>query len=278
MNSVISTATVRVIGSWCLCLCLLWGAAPPAIAANPVSNFSQDDIQEIATLREKAFITSREGDYVAAEELWTQLLEYLPEEPAIWSNRGIVKASQFHLDEAIADYTQAILLAPEEADAYLNRGAAYEMQRDWAAAIADYNRVLDIDPEEAGALNNRGNAEAGQGNWTAAIADYERAADLDRNFALARVNYGLALFQTEQTERSLKVLRGIVRKYPNFPDARAALTAELWAQNQRGEAESQWVAVEGLDKRYQDIDWVRTVRRWPPKVADALEQFLLLEG
>ncbi|MGD1861351.1 MAG: tetratricopeptide repeat protein [Leptolyngbyaceae cyanobacterium] len=271
------TATMRAIGSWCLCLCLLWGMAAPAIAAN-LEDFSKDDIQTIATLREKAFITSREGDYGAAEELWTQLLEYLPEEPAIWSNRGIVRASQFHLNEAIADYTQAIMLAPAEADAYLNRGAAYEMQQDWTAAIADYNRVLDIDPDEAGALNNRGNAEAGQGNWTAAIADYERAADLDRNFALARVNYGLALFQTEQADKSLKVLRGIVRKYPNFPDARAALTAALWAQNQRGEAESQWVAVEGLDKRYQDLDWVRTIRRWPPKVADALEQFLRLEG
>ena len=251
---------------------------PLAISAPAPADFSQADIQEIATLREKAFITSREGDYAAADELWTQLLEYLPDEPAIWSNRGIVRASQFQLDEAIADYTQAISLAPDEPDSYLNRGAAYEMQQDWDAAIADYNYVLDLDPKEAGALNNRGNAEAGQGDWESAIADYEQAADIDPNFALARVNYGLALYQVDRSVEALKVLRGVVRKYPNFPDARAALTAGLWASNKRGEAESQWVAVEGLDSRYKDVDWVRTIRRWPPKVADALEQFLTLEG
>jgi tetratricopeptide (TPR) repeat protein len=251
---------------------------PSAIAAPTPDDLSQADIQAIATLREKAFITSREGDYAAANELWTQLLEYLPEEPAIWSNRGIVRASQFQLDGAIADYTQAISLAPDEPDSYLNRGAAYEMKQEWDAAIADYNYVLELDPKEAGALNNRGNAEAGQGDWEAAIADYQQAADLDPNFALARVNYGLALYQVDRSNEALKVLRGVVRKYPNFPDARAALTAGLWASNKRGEAESQWVAVEGLDSRYKDVDWIRTIRRWPPKVADALEQFLTLEG
>lgn len=269
---------MKLIVSLCLYLCLSWSFALPAIAAQAPEDFSQSEIQAIATLREKAFITSREGDYAAAEQLWTQLLDYLPEEPAIWSNRGIVRASQYHLDEAISDYTQAIALAPDEVDSYLNRGAAYEMKQDWPAAIADYQYVLELDPQEAGALNNLGNAEAGQGNWQAAIADYKQAADLDPNFALARVNYGLALYQAERFDEALKVLRGVVRKYPNFPDARAALTAGLWAQNQQGEAESQWVAVVGLDQRYKDIDWVRTIRRWPPKVADALEQFLTLEG
>jgi tetratricopeptide (TPR) repeat protein len=249
----------------------------PAIAAEP-ADYSQSDIQTIAELREKAFITSQEGDYEAAEDYWTQLLDYLPKEAAIWSNRGMVRVSQYHLDDAIADYTQAINLAPHEVDPYLNRGAAYEVQGKWDAAIADYNRVLALEPEEAGAINNRGNAQAGLGNWDAALADYQTAADLDPDFALARVNYGLALYQVGDIQESIRVLRSVVRKYPNFADARAALTAGLWAENRRGEAESQWVAVSGLDQRYRDIDWVRNIRRWPPHVADALEQFLTLEG
>ena len=114
--------------------------------------------------------------------------------------------------------------------------------------------------------------------WAAAIADFQAAADLDPNFALARVNYGLALYQVDEVQESIRVLRAVVRKYPNFPDARAALTAALWADQRRGDAESQWVVVFGLDQRYKDLDWVRTIRRWPPKVADALEQFLTLEG
>lgn len=268
---------MRFIWSLCLCLCVMWGIAVPAIAAE-ASDYTQAEIQAIAELREKAFITSQEGDYDAAEGYWTELLDYLPNEAAIWSNRGMVRVSQYHLDDAIADYTQAIALAPEEVDPYLNRGAAYEVKGEWQAAIADYNKVLELDPKEAGAINNRGNAQAGLENWEAAVNDYQTAADLAPDFALARVNYGLALYQVGDVQQSIRVLRSVVRKYPNFADARAALTAGLWAQNQQGEAESQWVAVSGLDHRYRDINWVRTVRRWPPKVADALEQFLTLEG
>ncbi|MEL6398081.1 MAG: tetratricopeptide repeat protein [Cyanobacteria bacterium J06626_4] len=270
---------------WSLCLILAMvltgGWFPAAIAAEtppPTAAYSEADIQAIAALREKAFITSQSGDYAAADDYWTQLLDYLPDEAAIWSNRGLVRVSQYQLDAAIADYTQAIALAPTEIDPYLNRGAAYEFKGEWNAAIADYNQALALDPNEAGALNNRGNAEAGQQHWDAAIADYQAAADLNPNFALARVNYGLALYQVDDVQESIRVLRAVVRKYPNFPDARAALTAALWADQRRGEAESQWVAVSGLDSRYKDLDWVRTIRRWPPKVADALEQFLTLEG
>lgn len=254
---------------------VLWavGLAAPAIATPTLSD---QDIQAIATLRQQAFAASQTGQYPQAEEYWGELLDYLPEEAAIWSNRGLVRASQLHLDEAIADYTQAIVLAPNVPDPYLNRGAAYEMQQAWDAAIADYNQVLALDPEEAGAYNNRGNAEAGLGDWQAAIADYQQAADLDPDFALARVNYGLALYQAGDTAQAIKTLRSVVRRYPNFPDARAALTAALWVDGQQGEAESHWVAVSGLDQRYRDLDWLRHIRRWPPAVADAMAQFLTL--
>ncbi|NER79393.1 MAG: tetratricopeptide repeat protein [Leptolyngbya sp. SIO1D8] len=268
---------MKFLWSLCLCLSMLVTLALPAIAAE-TATYTSEEIQTISELRSQAFAASQAGQYETAEEYWTKLLEFLPNEAAIWSNRGLIRVSQYHLDEAIADYTQAIQLSPSSVDPYLNRGAAYEVKQDWDAAIADYNHVLSLDPEEAGALNNRGNAEAGLGDWDAAVADYRQAADLDPNFALARVNYGLALYQAGETQKALQTLRAVVRKYPNFPDARAALTAGLWATGQRGEAESQWVAVNGLDSRYKDLNWIRTIRRWPPQVADALEQFLTLEG
>jgi len=270
---------MRLLATLCLCLGCLLGLMSPAIAAPDDSTaYTESEIQTISELRQKAFMTSQMGDYEAAEHYWTELLEFLPHEAAIWSNRGLVRVSQYHLDEAIADYTKAIALAPDEVEPYLNRGAAYEVKQQWEDAIADYNQVLSMDPDEAGAWNNLGNAKAGLGDWEAAQEDYRKAADLDPEFALARVNYGLAQYQTGDKKDAIRTLRSVVRRYPNFPDARAALTAGLWATQQRGEAESQWVAVAGMDGRYKDMDWVRNIRRWPPKVADALEQFLTLEG
>jgi hypothetical protein len=71
-------------------------------------------------------------------------------------------------------------------------------------------------------------------------------------------------------------MRNLARKYPKFADMRAALTAVLWVQGQRGEAESNWVAAVGLDRRYEDISWVREIRQWPPNMVAALEKFLKL--
>jgi tetratricopeptide (TPR) repeat protein len=228
-------------------------------------------------LAKKAFAATNAGDFATAENYWTQLIDRLPENAALWSNRGNSRVSQNKLEAAIADYNKAIELAPSAPDPYLNRGTALEGQGQYEAAIADYNRVLELDPRDAAGYNNRGNAEAGLGQWEAAVADYRQAADIAPDYAFARANCALALYQTGQREQAFRTMRNLVRKYPKFPDMRAALTAVLWEKGQRGEAESNWVAVVGLDSRYKDINWVASVRRWPPKMVSALDKFLHLQ-
>jgi hypothetical protein len=76
---------------------------------------------------------------------------------------------------------------------------------------------------------------------------------------------------------AIKTMRDLVRKYPMFPDMRAALTAALWTAGQQGEAESHWVAAVGMDSRYQNLDWVKEIRRWPPTMIAALDSFLNLQ-
>jgi tetratricopeptide (TPR) repeat protein len=137
--------------------------------------------------------------------------------------------------------------------------------------------VLELDPNDAMAYNNRGNAAAGKGDWESAIADYKKSAEIAPNFAFARANYALALYQIGQTDEAIRQMRNIIRKYPQFADIRAALTAALWEQGKRGEAESNWVAAVGLDKRYKDLNWVASVRHWPPAMVAALDQFLKLQ-
>ncbi|MEO0455651.1 MAG: tetratricopeptide repeat protein [Cyanobacteria bacterium P01_A01_bin.114] len=244
-----------------------WFGLAPAIAASSES---------ISALRTQAFSLTQAGQFDLAETYWTKLLDQLPNEPALWSNRGNVKVSQNKIVSAIADYTQAIQLAPFEPDPYLNRGAAYEAQGDWQAALDDYNQVLALSPNDPAGYNNRGNAQGGAGNWQAALEDYQRAIEIDPRFSLGYGNYALALYQVGQTQKAIQVMRSLVRKYPTFVDMRAALTAALWETGQRGEAESNWVAAVGLDSRYKDIDWVTQVRRWPPAMVTALNHFLHL--
>lgn len=262
-----------------LLVCTLWLVSGPylsaAYAAAP-ENLSRQDIKDISQLRQSAFEATNAGQFDLAELQWSALIEKLPNEAAVWSNRGNVRVRQNKLDEALEDYSQAIALASLEPDPYLNRGAVWEALGQWEKAIEDYNRVLKLNPDDPAAFNNRGNAEAGQGDWDLAIADYEAAITLQPSFSLAYGNYALALYQTGDTAKAIQIMKSLVRKYPSFADMRAALTAALWDQGQQGEAESNWVAVVGLDNRYKDINWVSNVRRWPPKMVEALDKFLTL--
>jgi tetratricopeptide (TPR) repeat protein len=232
----------------------------------------------VDALFDEAFEATSQGDFASAETIWTEILGRYPHNAAVWSNRGNARVSQNKLQDALEDYNQSVALAPDRPDPYLNRGTALEGLHEWEAAITDYNRVLELDPKDSAAYNNRGNAKAGAGEWEAALADYQKAAELNPGFAMAQANCGLALYQLGQTDTSLRRFRNLVRKYPQFADMRAALAAALWNQGQRGEAESQWVSVVGLDARYRDLNWVRTIRRWPPNLFDALAQFLSIQS
>ena len=281
MKPLVSHRPMRYFWIFCLIAFLFWFSSPsPAIAQtaseNPGAELSEQSLQTVADLRNKAFKATQIGDFVTAETYWTQLLELLPNEAAIWSNRGNSRVGRNKLEDAISDYDRAIELAPNAPAPYLNRGAALEGLGQWEAAISDYNQLLELAPKDASAYNNRGNAEAGLGEWEAAISDYDKAIELAPTFALAKINYALALYQVGQTQDAIRNMRNLARRYPQFADARAALAAALWDQGQLGEAESNWVAVIGLDSRYKDLNWVGSIRRWPPVMVCALEQFLKL--
>jgi tetratricopeptide (TPR) repeat protein len=247
-------------------------------ASTPMQPSALDLFREINSLNEQALKAMANGDFQAAENDWTKIIERFPQNPAAWSNRGNARASQNKLEEALKDYNKAIEIAPGAIDPYLNRAAILEALGQWEDAIADCNYVLQIDPKEPVALNSRGNARAGQSNWQEALADFKQAVALDANYSFARNNYALALYQTGSQDEAIRTLRNLVRKYPKFADARAALTAALWMKGRQGEAESQWVSVVGLDSRYKDLDWLKNIRRWPPEVVAAMEKFLSLRS
>ncbi|WP_036479069.1 tetratricopeptide repeat protein [Myxosarcina sp. GI1] len=261
-----------------LWICCLWLYSPTLALAdtNHNINITTQQIKRGEQIAQKAVRAAQNGDFARSEDYWTQLIDEFPDNPAVWSNRGNVRIGQYKLAAAIADYSRSIELAPEYPDAYLNRGIAYEGQRRWQLALADYNRVLEIDDRDPTAYNNRGNAKAGQEKWQEALDDYNQAVSLAPDFALARANAALVTYQLGDRAEAIRQMRNLVRKYPMFADMRAALAAVLWVEGKQGEAESNWVATVGLDNRYQDLEWVQNIRRWPPTMTTALDKFLKL--
>ena len=233
--------------------------------------------EDLESLYGRALQASQSGDFVQALPLWDQVLELSPNDAAALSNRGNVRLALGDPDGAIADQTRSIELAPEEPDPHLNRGTAEESLQDWAAAEADYLWILQRDATDASALYNLGNVRGSTGDWDSARRLYEQAADARPGFAMARSSAALAAWQQQDLVWAEAELRKLIRRYPLFADARAALSGLLWQGGFSGEAESHWAAAAGLDTRYRQKDWLLDVRRWPPQPTQQLMAFLALE-
>eukprot|EP00879_Flechtneria_rotunda_P029102 GHRR01031368.1.p1 GENE.GHRR01031368.1~~GHRR01031368.1.p1 ORF type:complete len:119 (+),score=31.16 GHRR01031368.1:390-746(+) len=116
----------------------------------------------------------------------------------------------------------------------------------------------------------------GLGNWAEAETCFSKAAALAPFFSFAAANRTLAMYQLGNTEQAIREMRTLLRRYPDFPDMRAALAAAQWAAGREGDAETNWQRVE--DPRYRDVNWVRCKRRWPPTLVSSLEAFLQLKS
>ncbi len=220
---------------------------------------------------------SSSGRFDIALETWNDYLKQFPDDAAALSNRGNIKLVTGDTNGAIKDQNKAIILDPEELDPYINRGIAKESLGLWLEAKDDYLYVISKDNENFSAMYNLANVEGSLMNWENARNLFKNAAETNSGFAMARSSMALADYQLGDLSKSKKELRNLIRRYPTFVDARAALTALSWSEGKYGEAESNWVSVLELDPRYSEEKWLLEVRRWPPKPVDDLKNFLALQ-
>ena len=129
---------------------------------------------------------------------------------------------------------------------------------------------------EAAALYNLGILQGERGNWQGARCNYAAAARIQPDLILAKSSQALAAMELGDLAFAEEKFRQLIRRYPLFADARAALTALLWHRGLQGEAKSHWAASVGLDGRYADPQWLLAVRQWPPGPVQDLQQFLAL--
>ena len=225
---------------------------------------------------EKALQESKDGDFIQAEKDWNLYLNDNPNDAAGLSNRGNIRLALGDPEGALRDQTKAIEISPEDLDPYLNRGIAEEALQLWEEASKDYNYVLKNNPKDVSALYNLGNVMGSMDNWIEAKRLFSKAVSSNNAIAMFRSSEALAIYQLGDFELAEKKIRILIRKYPLFADARAALSALLWRKGFTGEAESNWAAAAGLDIRYREKDWLLNIRRWPPKPTNDLIAFLAM--
>ena len=163
------------------------------------------------SLRASAHRRAKQGDFIGAIALLTQLITRHPKHAVDYNNRGLIYFQSGQGEKALADYNKALQLNPELDSAYNNRANYYASSGKLAEALTDYEMALDLNPgntrtwinqaitfRELGlcdlALENldmalmlggleeniyseRGRTYHLRGDWNCAIADYQRALD-----------------------------------------------------------------------------------------------------
>lgn len=246
-----------------------WNARDPAL--RKAAQLGQSALEARDVAEEEKLLTQLIGQFDGAQyrgrEWYGDILG------RAYGDRGNARARQGKLKAALGDYDASIERAPWAADPVLNKGVALEAMGDFPGAIECYEEVLEANPSDPAGWNNLGNAKLGMGDWSGAARGYDEAARLAPQFSFSRCNYAIALYQGAEDDAAVtKTLQSLTRKYPNFDDPHAALTAILWDAGERGKAEDEWLRVE--DPRYGDIAWLVKERRWPTRLTAAMARFI----
>jgi Tfp pilus assembly protein PilF len=247
-------------------------------------------------------------DFAGAVEALNRLIAIYPTSPRLREMRAQAHVDGKNFSVAVKDFDECLRLIDNEdtldrARVVSGRALAFEGLGDWVAALKDYDAALVL-AEKLGAdpdpyiLNSRGNCHASLGEWKAARDDYLASANgfqsarrednvgrlqqrLD-GAVFAFSNAALMLAQLGDDDGATKEMQSIARRAPGSADMRAALAAQLYNSGQYEEAENVWeFACSNITvgcSKYQDADWLRRIRRWPPVMVDRLQAFLKLRG
>ncbi|XP_053321657.1 tetratricopeptide repeat protein 1 [Spea bombifrons] len=107
--------------------------------------------KESSRLKEEGNQLFKNGDYVAAENVYTQALQTCPanyqkDRAVLFSNRAAARMKQDKNDVALKDCTRAVELNPDYIRALLRRAELYEKNDKLDEALADYKTVMERDP------------------------------------------------------------------------------------------------------------------------------------
>ena len=175
-------------------------AAADHSAALPMPHQPVDTLDRVEARDEvesaRAHAAAREFD--AALRDFDLAIALAPEEPWIYSFRGLVQGQRRDYPRAIADFSHAIELDPKGAAAYVGRGEVLFVSGEVKRAIDDLNQALALDPKLEDAYLTRADIYMRTGDMDKALPDLDHALEADPGSAAAhaaRCSVRMALHQ-----------------------------------------------------------------------------------
>ncbi|MCT4580389.1 MAG: tetratricopeptide repeat protein [Flavobacteriales bacterium] len=163
----------------------------------------------------KAKIAIQEQQFDQAIDLLTAALAVYPDNPNLYSERGVAHFHAKHNLKALADMDKAVELEPLNSYRYSSRAFVKGACRMTQEAIADYEKCIELDPEDSIAYNNLGLLQEQLGWQKQAEDNFDKADTLegvlkDRKIAIPESEQKTAEDKTqERTKESAKAEKSI---------------------------------------------------------------------
>ncbi len=119
-----------------------------------------------------------DGKVLEAIQLYSEALEINPNDPDIYSDRGVAHLHNLDKEQCFNDLNKALELQPNYSYRYAARAYAKNNFGDTPGAILDYEKAVELDPDDAIAHNNLGLLLEQQGYKKAAEERFSRADKL----------------------------------------------------------------------------------------------------
>jgi tetratricopeptide (TPR) repeat protein len=143
------------------------------------------------------------GDIQGAIADFTEILQWLPNDPRYLCSRGAARLRFGDLQGAKADFTGVIDAGSVmRTEAYVSRGSIARRLGDLTGAIADFTGAIAVDSHSAVAWSRRADAKYAQGDVPGAIGDYDRVLELQPGDAGAWFARGKAHIEVGQLARA----------------------------------------------------------------------------
>ena len=183
-------------------------------------------MSQVNKYHQEGLLKAKARNFQAAIELYNLAAEIQPDNPDIYSDRGVAYYHLKKLNLSLMDMDKSQSLDAENPYRYSSRAYIKDACGDIEGAIVDYKKAIEIDPEDAIAFNNLGMLEEKFGRQSAAKVNFKKADELADRLGLTigefkkeheEANESAAnnTNSTEESKENPTILRESVKVFTN---------------------------------------------------------------
>jgi tetratricopeptide (TPR) repeat protein len=248
-------------------------------AASAVGLTTLDSNDEARRLFTKARQCESDGDFVAAQEFYEEVVQVEPDFIYAWANLANVLVQRGNLEQGLLCYKKALSLRPPAGEQLstilLNTATTEASLGNNVAAVRDMELAEKVSGPTTNIVTNKAVLLTQQNKWQEGCDTFERVFKTSEKDALPWwLRYSMALLETNRALEAVAYMQRVLQRYPYEAECKAFATALYEALGSRQEAARYWEQMSDTEKvMYTDPVFLSDKLKWGPVATKSLLRY-----